>query len=329
MSVTPSAEREVAVAAAVIERADGSFLLAQRPAGKVYAGYWEFPGGKIEPGESAEAALRREIEEELGILVDESFPWVTRRYVYPHGTVCLNFRRVNSWKGTPQPHEGQSLAWQPLESVRRGELGVAPMLPANAPILRALTLPLTLGITRAWQIGMARALDELDAAIAGGLRAVQVRESGLPAAGRRAFAAQVVQRMHAAGGLALVNSDEALARETGADGLHLPARQLMAIAQRPDFSWVTASCHDKTQRDRAEALGLDFVLAGPVKPTPTHPGSKVLGWDGFRALAAGSTLPVYALGGLAPGDLLTARRNGAHGIAMIRGAWEPVQRRSS
>lgn len=318
------AEREIAVAAAVIERADGSFLLARRPLGKVYAGYWEFPGGKIEPGETAEVALRREIEEELGILVDESFPWVTRRYVYPHGTVCLNFRRVSSWKGDPQPHEGQSLAWQPIETVRRGGLDVTPMLPANAPILRALTLPLTLGITRAWQVGVARALDELDAAIAGGLRAVQVRESDLPAADRRAFAVEVVRHMHAADGLVLVNSDEALARETGADGLHLPARQLMALGQRPDFPWVTASCHDTAEREHAEALGLDFVLAGPVKPTPTHPGGKVLGWEGFRALAAGATLPVYALGGLVPGDLLTARRNGAHGIAMIRGAWEPA-----
>src|SRR5262249_36996900 len=81
-------------AAAVLERADGSFLLAQRPAGKVYAGYWEFPGGKIEAGEAPDAALARELHEELGIDVASAYPWITRVYTYPHGTVRLRFFRV-------------------------------------------------------------------------------------------------------------------------------------------------------------------------------------------------------------------------------------------
>jgi 8-oxo-dGTP diphosphatase len=318
------AEREIGVAAAVIEHADGRFLLAQRPRGKVYAGYWEFPGGKIEPGETAEAALKRELDEELGIEVLESFPWLTRVFTYPHGTVRLHFRRVIAWNGEPHPHEGQALAWQRSDALRSGVLDVGPMLPANAPILKALSLPLVQGITRAWQVGVARALEELEGAIAAGLRLVQVREAAMPAAERPTFAAQVVRRMHAVGGLVLVNSDEVLAREAGADGVHLPARQLAAIAARPDFAWVGASCHDAAELARAEALGLDVVLAGPVKPTPTHPDSPVLGWEGFERLAQDATVPVYALGGLLAGDLREARRHGAHGLAMIRGAWSPT-----
>src|SRR4030081_305267 len=124
------------VAAAVIERPGGAFLLAQRPEGKPYPGYWEFPGGKIEPGEDARAALARELREELGIEVREATPWITRVYTYTHATVRLHFFRVRAWDGEPQPLEDQAIAWQRVEAP-----DVAPMLPANAPVLAALALP--------------------------------------------------------------------------------------------------------------------------------------------------------------------------------------------
>ena len=99
----------VEVAAAVIQRADGAFLLARRPAGKVYAGYWEFPGGKLEAGEAPERALARELHEELGIDACTAYPWVTRVFAYPHATVRLNFFRVTAWKGEPHPREDQAI----------------------------------------------------------------------------------------------------------------------------------------------------------------------------------------------------------------------------
>jgi 8-oxo-dGTP diphosphatase len=91
------------VAAAVIQRPDGAFLLARRPAGKVYAGYWEFPGGKIEAGEPAAEALARELREELGIEPRTAYPWLTREYVYPHAAVRLHFFRVTACHGDPEP----------------------------------------------------------------------------------------------------------------------------------------------------------------------------------------------------------------------------------
>src|SRR5205814_4180776 len=109
-------QKVIDVAAAVIERPDGCFLLAQRPTGKVYAGYWEFPGGKVEAGEPAERALARELHEELGIEVRASYPWITREYVYPHGHVRLNFFRVLEWLGEPHPRENQAIAWQSREA---------------------------------------------------------------------------------------------------------------------------------------------------------------------------------------------------------------------
>src|SRR4051812_15940013 len=167
----------VEVVAAIIQRCGGEFLLAQRPAGKVYAGYWEFPGGKIEAGEPAEHALARELHEELGIDIEGCYPWLTRDYVYAHGHVRLNFFRVLAWRGEPHPLEDQAIAWQALEAP-----SVSPMLPANAPVLASLTLPHEYAITDAGHRGSARMLATLQRRLEQDLKLVQVREPALAAA---------------------------------------------------------------------------------------------------------------------------------------------------
>lgn len=126
----------VAVVAGVLVNQEGFFLLGSRPEGKVYAGYWEFPGGKVESGESPLQALSRELKEELGITVQQATPWLRKYFVYPHAFVELQFFRVWGWGGLSQPREGQHLCWQ-----RPGVLTVDPMLPANGPIIKALSLP--------------------------------------------------------------------------------------------------------------------------------------------------------------------------------------------
>lgn len=305
----------VEVVAAVIERRDGSFLLARRPEGKVYAGYWEFPGGKVEAGESLGDALARELREELGIEVRHAVPWITRVHSYPHSIVRLNFHRVTQWQGEPQPHEGQSLTWQ-----RFPDLTVEPMLPANAPVLKALRVPLVMGITHAWETGVAPALAAFENALTGGLRLVQVRESSLRADARLDFSRRLCNRLQGIGGIAVVNGDADLALELGA-GLHLPSTALMEAKARPDFEWCGASCHDEIELARAADLQLDYVLLGPVRVTASHPHRPGMGWDQFAKLVRGYSLPVLALGGMRPSDVEVAREHGAHGIAMIRGAW--------
>ncbi|TAL21647.1 MAG: Nudix family hydrolase [Nitrospirae bacterium] len=307
------------VVAAVILKPDGQFLLAERPPGKVYAGYWEFPGGKVEAGETPHDALARELHEELGIEVDQSTPatpWLTRIYTYPHATVHLRFFRVTRWHGEAHGKESQRLAWQAPDAVT-----VAPLLPANGPILRALGLPGVYAITHAAELGMVPFLDCLEQALSGGLRLIQVRETGLPAFELERFAAQVVRLAHVHGARVLVNSDMALARKIGADGVHLKAAQLMALSARPDVAWCGASTHNALELARAAELGLDFAVLSPVKPTLSHTDALPLGWETFAALAAGLPLPVYALGGLSGADMADARRAGAHGIAMQRGAF--------
>ena len=308
----------VEVAAAVLLRSDGrEFLLAQRPAGKVYAGYWEFPGGKVEPGESVRDALVRELHEELGITVTACAPWLTRTFTYPHATVRLNFWRVTAWDGEigiSAPLEHDAVDW--LECGKSAT--VAPILPANDPILKALALPATMAITSAESEGTERQLERLEEALAGGLRLVQVRDKGWPAARRLWFAETVVRLAHDRGALVVINDDAEIARRTGADGLHLSSASLATCAARPDFAWVGASCHTAAEIAHAGQLGLDYALLGPVLPTPTHPENPGLGWDGFARLVAGNTLPVFALGGMRPELLATAQAHGAHGIALMR-----------
>lgn len=119
----------VQVAVGVLFRPDGDFLLTSRPPGKVYAGYWEFPGGKLEAGETVEQALRRELHEELGITIGPAHPWKTERVDYPHALVQLNFCKVFDWQGSLQMREGQQHAWQRLP------VSVAPVLPGTVPVL--------------------------------------------------------------------------------------------------------------------------------------------------------------------------------------------------
>lgn len=119
----------VDVAVGVLVDAHGAFLLTSRPMGKVYAGYWEFPGGKLEVGESVAQALRRELQEEIGITIGECHPWRVELVDYPHALVRLNFCKVFDWTGELQMHEGQSFAWQQLP------VSVSPVLPGTVPVL--------------------------------------------------------------------------------------------------------------------------------------------------------------------------------------------------
>ena len=291
----------VSVAAAVILRPDGSFLLGQRAADTFYPGYWEFPGGKVEPGETPHDALLRELHEELEIEVLHATPWIVREHQYEHAHVRLHFFRVTAWRGEFKDHVHAALSWQ-----RADALDVAPMLPANAPVLAALRLPDFYAITQAGEIGVAAQLDALRRALAGGLKLVQLREPRLDLPARAAFVRAAVALCHEYGAQALVNGDAAPARAAAADGLHLPAAQLMAATTRPAFALVAASCHTRAELDRAARLGLDFAVLGPVQPTASHPGAPGLGWSEFAQLAANLALPVFALGGMSRDDLAAA-----------------------
>jgi 8-oxo-dGTP diphosphatase len=307
----------VEAAVAVILREDGRVLLGQRPPGKPWAGWWEFPGGKIEDGETPFHALQRELHEELGIEAVQAYPWLTRTFAYPERTVNLRFFTVRAWRGEPHGRENQQVSWQHPAAV-----DVGPLLPANAPVLDALQLPPVYAITNLHELGEARFFAALEAALRNDLRLVQVREKQLDAAALEAFAAEVVRKCKPWGARVLLNGEGAMAQRSGADGIHVSAARMMALQERPRGMLCGASCHNLEELARAAALGLDFVLLSPVMHTLSHPETAPLGWQQFINMVGEYPLPVYALGGLQPTDMQSAWAHGAHGIAMQRAAWQ-------
>ncbi len=314
----------VHVVAAAIADPRGRILLARRTAGRELAGLWEFPGGKVEPGETPKAALRRELHEELGIVVEVGPALIAVPHAYPHKRLHLDVRHVTNWRGTPQGREGQALAWVAPDKLHRYA-----MPPADRPVVAALQQPDHYLVTpdlapdggdaaeRGWLQALERALDA-------GLRRVQLRTPALDPARRHTLLAQAMSRCRHAGAEVLVNGDEELAHTLGS-GLHLRAAQLCEHRVRPVPAGVplAASCHAADDLLRAEALGCDFAVLGPVRATATHPGAEGIGWARFARLRETVSLPVYAIGGLAPADLAQARQHGAQGIAAIRGLWPP------
>ena len=316
------------VAVAILQRKNDNghsqFLLASRPQGKGWAGWWEFPGGKIEDGESPEHALTRELEEELGIKPTITQQWLTRQYDYPalsqdgHDapakSVLLHFYFVSAWQGEISPREGQKLSWQSADNMT-----VAPILPANAPIMKALALPPVYAISNMAEMGENAYLDALQAALNKGLRLVQIREKHLTKDEFIRIAAKIIELAKPYSATVLISQDIALARDLGAQGVHLPSQSLLLLKTKPAGLMVTASCHNETELAHADILGLDFVVLSPVKSTQSHPEVDALGWQKFNELAQKTTLPVYALGGMTLTDLPMALSYGARGIAYQRG----------
>ena len=321
------------VAVAVFIKPDGTFLLSSRPEGKPYPGYWEFPGGKIEAGETVREALIRELIEELNVTVTHATPWFTFMMHYTHATVRLHCWRVHAWHGDMRGMEGQLFQWQSL-----AHMTVAPTLPGCVPIFNALALLHVYAITNASEMGMEAYLQYLRALWSKNAsngtpvlgfkneimpKMLQVREKNLSREACASFTKSVIaltrECEYSRGVKVLVNSDIALAHEVGADGVHLTSAQLSTLKERPDFALVGASAHTREELEHAAELKCDFAVLGPVKATLTHPGQAPMGWSRFAELVGASPLPTYALGGMALADFATAIEHGAHGIACQRG----------
>jgi 8-oxo-dGTP diphosphatase len=317
-------ERIVDVAVGVIIRANGDVLLGDRPADKPWPGWWELPGGKIEPGETVLEALRRELAEEIGIEVTRATPWVTHIHRYPKSTVRLHFCRVLDWSNEPCGLEGQNLKWVSIEAALERE----DLLPATYPPLRWLQLPdryLISSATDEW--GLAAFLTRLHQGFQAGIKLVQWREpnwqlNGNPQSLERAFN-EVLALCHAHGARLLVNSVHPRDWGLRADGLHLRAADAHALKAHPEElkhlegKLLGVSTHNTEDLAVARALQADFAVLGPVLQTPSHPGEPSLGWDAFENINREAGLPVYAIGGQRPDTRLQAQSRGGHGIAGI------------
>lgn len=311
-----AAVETIEVAAAVLRDDEGRVLVSRRLAGRHLAGMWEFPGGKIEPGEAPEAALARELEEELGIMAGPSRPLIAVHHDYPEKVVRLCLYEVHSFSGTPHGAEGQEIRW-----VAPADLGALEMPAADRPLTRLLDLDGHYSISPSPGSfdSIDRFVDAWRASLEAGYRLLRLR----PAAGER-VAGELIERV------------DALTREFGArwiasgeleqcfgwpaHGIHLDTRQLMTLDKRPlpEDRLVIASCHDLEEIRIADSLGADLVTLSPVMPTASHPDASPMGWDDFERVVRRAPLPVMALGGMRPDDWARARSIGAFGVAGIR-----------
>lgn len=317
-----AARKQVHVAVAVILRR-GRVLIARRPEHVHQGGLLEFPGGKVEPGETVQQALVREIAEETGLRVPPASlePVIGIRHDYGDKQVFLDVWKTSAAQGEPEGREGQPIDWLAPDELQDKDFPAA-----NRPIIRALNLPSTLAITgtcngaEGWQCRV----DSLQRSLShagGGL--VVLRAPDLNAPDYRKFAHAGVDACVRAGASAIVHGSPALmAGFPEAAGLHLPWRVAEGLSERPVASnvWLGVSCHNGDQLKHAALLGADYAVLGPVLPTASHPGEPALGWERFAALVEQATIPVYGLGGLTPADMPRARALGGQGIAGI-GYW--------
>jgi len=308
---------ELRVAAGLLFDGGGRVLLAQRPDRREDGGLWEFPGGKLEAGETAFEALRRELSEELGIDITSGQPLIRVPQRQSRRLLWLEAIEVHGWRGEPRGLEGQALRW-----VLPEDIDPAALPAADRPILACLRQPARYWISPEAVAGPDAFEAWFAAARAAGARRLQLRVPALGADTRAELARRAAERARALGIELLLNArgeeDLDLAAALGC-GAQLSHRLLMRLTGRPPLPWVGASCHDADSLQRAESLGCDFALLSPVMPTRSHPQAAALGWPGFSALRAFTALPVYALGGLGPADLAAARMAGAQGVAGIRG----------
>ncbi|MFH0350526.1 MAG: Nudix family hydrolase [Chromatiales bacterium] len=312
------ADRPVHVAVGVIVNEGGKVLVSKRKATAFHGGLWEFPGGKVEPGEHVTQALRRELFEELGIEITSYRPLIQIRHSYQHREVNLDCWRVEQWRGIAHGREGQAITWSGT-----ADLDEKIFPGANKPIITALRLPNLYLISPEPSGDLDHFLVKLDQCLSAGIRMFQLRSKEMPKSRYERLACEALQVCRRHETMLLLNTSPRAAVSLGAHGVHLSARRLRELRARPIASsyWVAASCHSRVEVEWANEIGTDFIVLSPVLKTATHPGSPVLGWQEFSELARGARQPVYALGGLSACDLETAWRCGAQGVAGIRSLW--------
>ncbi|TCK02984.1 Nudix family hydrolase [Marinobacterium mangrovicola] len=317
-------KRLIHVAAAVITDAADQILIAKRSSDKHQGGLWEFPGGKVEPGEPVQAALARELDEELGIQVKTARPLIRISHHYPDKSVLLDVWQVDGFAGKAHGREGQPVRW-----VSPAQLNDYEFPAANRPIVSAAQLPSRLWIAGSLGKETAESLKQrISSAIEGaelepGAVQFMLRDPELDERSLGELFQQLKPWCEEQGLALILNASVELANELGAERLHLTSSRLNALETRKQFKgeWLSASCHDESELRRAAELGLDFTTLSPVQQTLSHPGAKTLGWPRFFDLTEKAVIPVYALGGVTGQDLPFAWEQGAQGIASISDWW--------
>jgi len=308
----------VHVAVAIITNQQNEVLISLRHKDAHQGGLWEFPGGKVEREESVLDALKREIKEELNILIHSASPFKSIHHQYSDKAVLLDIWLVESFTGKAQGAEGQQIKWQAIK-----DLNTRGFPAANRVIIHALKFPEKYMITGSFN-DYRDFESKLETSLKKGVSLVQLRCKDVSLEEYKLLAQLSVSLCKLYGATLLLNSSVETFLNTQADGLHLSSQMLHLIQSRPISNdlILSASCHTKLEIEKAKKLKVDIILLSPVKETRSHPGVKGIGWDKFTETIENIDEPVYALGGMVEADLDDAKLSGAQGIAAISSFWE-------
>lgn len=309
----------VHVAVGVIVGKDGTILIAKRPDKTHQGGLWEFPGGKVEQGETLFDALQRELREELAIDIISTEPLIKIRHDYGDKIVLLDVHKVTKFSGVPKGNEGQPIVWVAPKNLHQYEFPAA-----NRPIIAAINLPSRLLITGGFD-GLESFSTRLERALKQGISLVQLRMNAVNELFSYTEAASTLCQQYGANLLINTNPENfvKIAAQKEGLGLHLNSKNLLSCNVRPidNHFLLSASCHNQKEIEHAQKVGVDFICLSPVLETKSHPGQQAMGWEAFAELVQDAAIPVFALGGMKETDLPIALEMGAQGIAAISEWW--------
>jgi len=314
----------VHVAVVVIVNEDDEVCISRRHKDSHQGGLWEFPGGKVEQGETIKQALLREIREELDIEIKQSRPLISINHSYDDKAVCLHVFKVMSYQGEVKGLEGQQVKWLPVSRLCADDFPAA-----NLAIIKALQLPDKYLITGKFT-DSDDFIYKLKNALNRGIKLIQLRlkDNALEDISQlQSLLKQTAELCQQADADLMLNLSAAylemidLSRIKFA-GFHADSKTLKTLSQRPEGTLFSASCHNMEELLLAIKLNSDFIVLSPVQKTASHPDMQAMGWQQFSNLIENIAVPVYALGGVSENDLETAWQHGAQGIAAISALWE-------
>lgn len=316
-------ETRIHVAVGVIYNPDKSkVLIAKRTAKQHLAGFWEFPGGKVEQDEDIASALIRELDEELGIVVKEAKQFTTVLYDYPDKKVLLDVWQVHEWSGEPKSRENQEIAWSTIS-----ELNNYDFPEANKHIIQTLSLSPIYLISQKTYKNESKLLSIVDECFSVGIRSFQLRLDFRQEPEFSALLNRVNKLAKKYDAKLILNGTPADIENFYVDGIHLKSKELLNYESRPisEKYILGASCHNEEELVLAEKLNVNYAFISPVLRTNSHPEETAIGWDRFYKMRKKVKFPVYALGGMTPADIEIAKYYDAYGVAMISAIWNSTK----
>lgn len=303
--------KTIKVVVGVLHNKNGQFLIAKRQNHQFMGEFWEFPGGKIEPGESAESAIKRELKEELNIDIKALSYHRTIFHTYPDRKIELNVYCINKYNNTPIGAEGQTIVWK-----KAHELKPYKLLPTMKTLITSIKLPNKYWITPSSNHQSKAWMKKFEEKLTKDIKLIQLRSKNKLDSG---FIAEIYHECQQHNLKLLLNTIDKTFKESFCDGWHLTTNEMFEYTHRPcsENKLLGVSTHNIDEAMTAQKMGADFIVISPIQPTATHPNTKALGWENAKKVTNKITIPVYFLGGMTLKDLDKTLKFGAQGIAGV------------